>query len=77
MPVGPSPRAAPPIRFESVAISTSYPKLSTIFWLPNTARGGGHLPNKSQPIFGQHSLAPRVNPPSTDTPSRASSSRSR
>ena len=26
MPVGPSPRAAPPIRFESVAISTSYPK---------------------------------------------------
>jgi hypothetical protein len=44
MPVGLSPGTAPPIKFESVAISTSYPKLSTIFSPPNTARGGGPFP---------------------------------
>ena len=50
MPVGPSPRAAPPIRFESVAISTSYPTLSTIFSPLNTARGGGPIPLTSRSL---------------------------
>ena len=42
--------AAPPIRFESVAISTSYPTLSTIFSPLNTARGGGPSPLTSRSL---------------------------
>ena len=77
MPVGPSPRAAPPIRFEWVAISTSYPKLSTIFSPPNTARGGGPSPCQIAAYLRTTLASAEVNLPSTDTPSRASSSRSR
>ena len=39
MPVGPSPRAAPPIRFESIAISTSYLNMSTLNSPPKADRG--------------------------------------
>ena len=41
MPVGLSPKTAPPIKSESVAISSTYPNLSTFFWPPNTAGSGG------------------------------------
>ena len=74
MPVGLSPKTAPPIKSETVAISTSYPNLSTILSPPNTAGGGSPSPQQPAAYLGRCPLAPRVNPPSTDTPSRASRS---
>ena len=41
MPVGPSPRAAPPIRFKSVAILSTCLNLSTLFGSANAANFGG------------------------------------
>ena len=74
MPVSPSPKTAPPIKSETVAISTSYPNVSTILSPPNTAGGGSPSPQQPAAYLGRCPLAPRVNPPSTDTPSRASRS---
>ena len=44
MPVGLSPKTSPSIKSKSVAISNSYPDLSTILSPPNTAGGGGPSP---------------------------------
>ena len=46
MPVGPSPKTAPSIKSELVAISISYPNLSTFCWLPNTVEVGGPSPQQ-------------------------------
>ena len=43
MPVGPSSRAAPPIRFESVAISTSYPKFVNNLLAAKHCQGRGPI----------------------------------
>src|SRR5437773_7648749 len=50
MPVGLSPAAAPTIKFKSIAISVSYPNLSTLSFPPKAARAAGYLANDSQPI---------------------------
>ena len=71
MPVGLSPKTAPPIKSETVAISTSYPNVSTILSPPNTAGGGSPSPQQPAAYLGRCPLAPRVNSPSTDTPARA------
>jgi hypothetical protein len=44
MPVGLSPAAAPTIKFKSIAISVSYPNLSTLSFPPKAARAAGYLP---------------------------------
>ena len=46
MPVGLSPAAAPTIKFKSVAISTSYPNLSTFRFPPKAATAAGYPPNE-------------------------------
>ena len=50
MPVGLSPAAVPTIKSKSVAISTSYPNLSTFRFLPKAARAAGYLPNERRLI---------------------------
>jgi hypothetical protein len=50
MPVGLALAAAPTIKSKSVAISTSYPKLSTLRFPPNAAGAAGYLPNERRLI---------------------------
>ena len=50
MPVGLAPSAAPTIKSKSVAISTSYPNLSTFRFPPRAARAAGYLPNERRLI---------------------------
>ena len=50
MPVGLSPAAAPTIKFKSIAISVSYPNLSTLSFPPKAARAAGYLPNERRLI---------------------------
>ena len=50
MPVGLSPATAPTIKSKSIAISTSYPNLSTLNLPPKAAGAAGYLPNERRLI---------------------------
>jgi hypothetical protein len=50
MPVGLSPATAPTIRSKSIAISTSYPNLSTLNLPPKAAGAAAYLPNERRLI---------------------------
>ena len=53
MPGGLSPNTAPPIKFESVAISATCSILSTTCWPPNAAGVGGLSPWQPAAYLGQ------------------------
>jgi hypothetical protein len=74
MPVGLSPAAAPTIKFKSIAISVSYPNLSTLSFPPKAARAAGYLPNERRLISVSARCAEGKSSPSIDTPSRTSRS---
>jgi hypothetical protein len=50
MPVGLSPAVAATIKSKSVAISASYPNLSTFRFPTKAARAAGYLPNERRLI---------------------------
>ena len=74
MPVGLSPAAAPTIKFKSIAISVSYPNLSTLSFPAKAARAAGYLPNERRLISVSARCAEGKSSPSIDTPSRTSRS---
>ena len=71
-PVGLSPAAAPTLNSKSVAISTSYPNLSTFRFPPKAARAAGYLPNDRRLISADARLRHAQYSPLTNTSIRAS-----
>jgi hypothetical protein len=74
MPVGLSPKTAPPIKSETVAYPPAIPTCQQSYRRQTLPGAAAPSPQQPAAYLGRCPLAPRVNLLSADTPSRASRS---